>query len=46
MIAHWDEHLTLEFLGSPAAVAALYIEPAPEATTVFIAGDADGDQGA
>ncbi|WP_341939474.1 glycosyl hydrolase 115 family protein [Marinimicrobium sp. C2-29] len=39
MIAHWDEHLTLEFLGNPAAVAALQIEPAPEATTVFIAGD-------
>lgn len=39
MIAHWDEHLTIEFLGNPAAVAALHIEPAPEATTVFIAGD-------
>lgn len=39
MIAHWDEHLTLEFLGTPAAVAALHIEPAPEKTTVFIAGD-------
>ncbi len=39
MIAHWDEHLTIEFLGNPAAVAALHIEPAPETTTVFIAGD-------
>ncbi|WP_169449465.1 glycosyl hydrolase 115 family protein [Marinimicrobium agarilyticum] len=39
MIAHWDKHLTIEFLGNPAAVAALHIEPAPAATTVFIAGD-------
>lgn len=39
MIAHWDEHLTIEFLGSPAAVSAMTIQPAPEATTVFVAGD-------
>ncbi|MDO3386677.1 glycosyl hydrolase 115 family protein [Gilvimarinus sp. SDUM040013] len=39
MVAHWDKHLTLEFLGNPAAVTALTIEPAPKTTTVFIAGD-------
>ncbi|MCP8898280.1 glycosyl hydrolase 115 family protein [Gilvimarinus xylanilyticus] len=39
MIAHWDKYLTLEFLGSPAAVKALEITPVPETTTVFIAGD-------
>lgn len=39
IIAHWDEHLTIEFLGKPAAVSAMTIEPAPEATTVFVAGD-------
>lgn len=36
---HWDDKLTIEFNGSHPAVAALVIEPAPEATTVYLAGD-------
>lgn len=36
---HWDQRLTLEFNGSRPCVAALEIAPAPEAITVFLAGD-------
>jgi len=35
----WDEHLTLEFNGKNPGVAALEIKPAPDALTVFLAGD-------
>lgn len=35
----WDESLTLEFSGSRPAVRAIEIVPAPEAPTVFLAGD-------
>ena len=37
--AHWDNALTLEFGDRRPAVAAVEIAPAPEATTVFLAGD-------
>jgi lysophospholipase L1-like esterase len=36
---HWDRRLTLEFNGPRPCVAALEIEPAPGAITVFLAGD-------
>ncbi len=39
MIAHWDDMLFLEFLPGKAGVTAVKIEPAPEAVTVYIAGD-------
>lgn len=35
----WDDKLTLEFDGAPSAVVALEITPAPQATTVFLAGN-------
>lgn len=35
----WDDQLTFEFSGKHPGVAALWIRPAPEATTVFVAGD-------
>jgi lysophospholipase L1-like esterase len=35
----WDDKLTLEFDGSPSALVALDITPAPAATTVFLAGN-------
>ena len=35
----WDEHLTFEFDGSPSGIVSLEIKPAPDAITVFIAGD-------
>ena len=35
----WDDRLTLEFNGRPPGVAALEIKPAPDALTVFLAGD-------
>ena len=37
--ATWDDKLTLEFNGERPAVASLQIEPAPDAVTVFLAGD-------
>ena len=37
--AHWDAALTLEFADSRPAVAAVEIAPAPDTTTVFLAGD-------
>ncbi len=37
--AHWDGRLTFEFTGSRPKVAALEIRPAPEAVTVFLAGN-------
>ncbi len=37
--AHWDGSLTLEFGDRRPAVAAVEIAPAPQATTVFLAGD-------
>lgn len=36
---HWDDRLTLEFSGTRPSVAAVEVEPAPAATTVFLAGD-------
>ena len=39
MSPHWDRFLTLEFNGPQPGVAALWIRPAPAATTVFVAGD-------
>jgi len=36
---HWDDRLTLEFLGARPRVSALGIRPAPDAPTVFLAGD-------
>jgi len=36
---HWDGQLTLEFNGARPAVDCLVIEPAPDATTVFLLGD-------
>lgn len=39
MVAHWDDRLTLEFNGARPRVATLEIMKAPEATTIFIAGD-------
>jgi beta-galactosidase len=38
-VAHWDDALTLEFGDRQPAVAAVEIAPAPDATTVFLAGD-------
>lgn len=35
----WDDRLTLEIDGAPSALAALEIEPAPQATTIFLAGN-------
>lgn len=35
----WDDKLTLEFDGTPTALVALEITPAPTATTVFLAGN-------
>ncbi|HEX8072700.1 MAG TPA: rhamnogalacturonan acetylesterase [Pyrinomonadaceae bacterium] len=35
----WDEKLTLEFNGARPAVCAVVIEPAADATTVFLLGD-------
>ncbi len=35
----WDEHLTFEFDGSSSGIVSLEIKPAPDAITVFIAGD-------
>ncbi len=36
---HWDQRLTLEFNGVRPCLVALEITPAPDAITVFIAGD-------
>ncbi|MCP5520271.1 MAG: rhamnogalacturonan acetylesterase [Verrucomicrobiales bacterium] len=36
---HWDDKLTLEFNGSHPAIAEVVIEPAPDVTTVYLAGD-------
>ncbi len=36
---HWDGKLTLEFNGERPSIDALLIEPAPDATTVFLLGD-------
>ncbi len=36
---HWDNKLTLEFNGARPSVAALEIAPAPNAITVYLAGD-------
>jgi beta-galactosidase len=38
-VAHWDDRLTIEFSGRRPAVAVVEITPAPDATTVFLAGD-------
>ena len=38
-VAHWDDALTLEFGDRRPAVAAVGITPAPDVTTVFLAGD-------
>jgi lysophospholipase L1-like esterase len=38
-VLHWDGRLTLEFAGSPPAVAALAVERVTDAVTVFLAGD-------
>lgn len=38
-VLHWDERLTLEFGGAPPALAALEITPAPDVTTIYLAGD-------
>jgi lysophospholipase L1-like esterase len=35
----WDDKLTLEFDGTPSALVALEITPAPAATTIFLAGN-------
>jgi lysophospholipase L1-like esterase len=35
----WDDRLTLEFAGGTPALAALEITPAPQAVTVFLAGN-------
>ncbi|MCB1130389.1 MAG: rhamnogalacturonan acetylesterase [Verrucomicrobiae bacterium] len=46
-LARWESRLTFEFSGSHPSVAGIDIRPAPEATTVFIAGDSTvTDQGA
>ncbi|MCX6896553.1 MAG: rhamnogalacturonan acetylesterase [Verrucomicrobia bacterium] len=37
--ATWDEKLSLEFLGQPRGVQSVEIAPAPDVTTIFIAGD-------
>lgn len=39
MSPHWDSLLTLEFNGPQSGVTELWIRPAPDATTVFLAGD-------
>ncbi len=39
MVAHWDDLLTLEFLPGIEGVEGIRIESAPEAITVYIAGD-------
>ncbi len=35
----WDDRLTLEFNGAHPGVASLEIKPAPDAVTIFLAGD-------
>ena len=35
----WDDHLSFEFNGAHPGVAAIEIKPAPDAVTLFIAGD-------
>ena len=39
LAANWDDKLTLEFNGKNPGVAALEITPAPDALTIFVAGD-------
>ncbi len=39
VVPDWDELLTLEFNGKNPGVATLELKPAPEALTLFIAGD-------
>ncbi len=39
MVADWDNMLTLEFLPGAEGVETIRIEPAPDAITVYIAGD-------
>jgi lysophospholipase L1-like esterase len=36
---HWDNKLTLEFSGEHPLISSVRIEPAPDAVTVFLAGD-------
>ena len=36
---HWDNKLTIEFNGSRPCIAAMVIAPAPDAITVYLAGD-------
>ncbi|MBW3636115.1 MAG: rhamnogalacturonan acetylesterase [Armatimonadetes bacterium] len=38
-VLHWDDKLTLEFNGARPSIAALEIAPAPDAVTVYLAGD-------
>jgi lysophospholipase L1-like esterase len=38
-LLRWDEKLTLEFTGPSPRVRAITVTPAPEVTTVFLAGD-------
>lgn len=37
--AHWDRRLTLEFGGERPSVTSIEVQPNPDATTVFLAGD-------
>jgi len=39
LIAHWDELLTIEFLPDAHDVVSIRILPAPDAVTVYVAGD-------
>jgi lysophospholipase L1-like esterase len=39
MVLHWDDKLTLEFNGARPCICAMEITKAPDAITVFLAGD-------
>jgi lysophospholipase L1-like esterase len=38
-VLHWDDRLTLEFLGERPCVGGLIIEPAPDVVTIYLVGD-------
>jgi lysophospholipase L1-like esterase len=38
-LLEWDDQLSLEFLGTPAAVTNVDVQPAPDTPTLFIMGD-------
>ena len=39
VVPDWDDHLSFEFNGKQPGVASIDVKPAPDAVTVFVAGD-------